>query len=303
MRRALYRSRNLATVHIGLELGAPNVIAMARRFGLTTPIPAYPSIFLGAAEVYPLELVSAYSAFATLGVRAVPYGIVRVESARGEVLWQATPSRYEVLSPPEAWLMVDVMKDVVRRGTAASVWASGFHVPAGGKTGTTNDGTDAWFVGYTPDLVAGAWVGFDRPQKIKANAQGGVLAAPAWTAFMSEVYQRRPTPPDWPRPSAIVSREIDSSTGMLRNPYCPADLVITEYFIEGTEPLQQCTAHTPFNTFFPFDTLAPRPNSPSPVPAPSPTPSRVPLPHPSGTTTPTPHPSQPPQPGRTSPRG
>ncbi len=273
MRRALYRSRNLATVHLGLELGAQNVIAMARRFGLSTPIPAYPSIFLGAAEVYPLELVAAYSTFPTLGIRAVPHGIVRVENAHGEVLWQATPTRYEVLSPPEAWLIVDVMKDVVRRGTAAgAVWGSGFHVPAGGKTGTTNDGTDAWFIGYTPDLVAGLWIGFDRPQKIKANAQGGVLAAPAWTAFMTDVYQRRPTPPDWPRPNTIVAREIDTSTGMLSNPYCPKDLVITEYFIEGTEPVQQCTAHTPFNMLFPFDSLGRNP------PAPGVTPGAVPVP-------------------------
>ena len=97
-----------------------------------------------------------------------------------------------------------MMKDVVRRGSAASVWASGFHIPAGGKTGTTNDGTDVWFIGYTPDLVTGVWMGFDRPQKIQSNAQGGRLAAPAWTSFMSEIYQRRPAPPDWPRPEGIV---------------------------------------------------------------------------------------------------
>ena len=80
----------------------------------------------------------------------------------------------------------------MRRGSAASVWASGFHIPAGGKTGTTNDGTDVWFIGYTPDLVTGIWMGFDRPQKIQSNAQGGRLVAPAWTSYMSEIYQRRP---------------------------------------------------------------------------------------------------------------
>ena len=112
--------------------------------------------------------------------------------------------------------MVDMMKDVVRRAARRGVWASGFHVPAGGKTGTTNDGADVWFIGYTPDLVAGVWMGFDHPQKIMSNAQGGRLAAPAWTSFMSEIYQRQPAPPDWPRPDGLVMREIDKYTGLLR---------------------------------------------------------------------------------------
>jgi penicillin-binding protein 1A len=153
-----------------------------------------------------------------------------------------------VLSREEAWLLVDMMKDVVRRGTAAGVWASGFHVPAAGKTGTTNDGTDVWFIGYTPDLVAGVWMGFDRPQKIQSNAQGGRLAAPAWISFMTEVYSRRPTPPDWPRPEAIVVREIDQTTALLRNPFCPPEVVTTEFFIPGTEPIRECDVHSPFNT-------------------------------------------------------
>ena len=113
--------------------------------------------------------------------------------------------------------MVSMMKDVVQRGTAAGSVGSQFHLPAGGKTGTTNDGTDAWFIGYTSDLVAGLWVGFDKPQTIKRNAQGGHIAAPAWTAFMNEVYRRKPAPPDWPRPEGIVVREIDPATGLLRS--------------------------------------------------------------------------------------
>ena len=137
--------------------------------------------------------------------------------------------------------MVDMMKDVVRRGSAASVWASGFHIPAAGKTGTTNDGTDVWFIGYTPDLVTGIWMGFDRPQKIQSNAQGGRLVAPAWTSFMSEIYQRRPAPPDWPRPDGLVVREVDKYTGLLRSPFCPDSQVVNEFYIEGTEPVQQCS--------------------------------------------------------------
>src|SRR5205807_2644410 len=160
--------------------------------GLTTEIPPYPSIHIGAASVYPIEIVSSYSTFSNLGVRSDPIAILRVENQKSEVLWEPQPKHTEVLSPSEAWLMVDMMKDVVQRGTAAGSVGQYFHVPSGGKTGTTNDGTDVWFIGYTADLVAGVWMGFDKPQKIKANAQGGILAAPAYTTFMTEVYRRKP---------------------------------------------------------------------------------------------------------------
>ncbi len=244
MRRALYQSRNVPTIRLGLELGTASVIDEARKFGISTPIPGYPSIFIGAADVYPMEMVAAYSAFATLGTRAEPTAIIRVEDQNGNVLWAPEPQTVSVLSPEEAWLMVSVMKDVVQRGTAAGSVGDVFHLPAGGKTGTTNDGTDVWFIGYTSDLVAGVWMGFDKPQKIKANAQGGILAAPAWSSFMNEVYRRRPAPRDWPVPSDIIARQIDVSTNMLATTYCPPQLVGTEYYIPGTEPVQPCNVHT-----------------------------------------------------------
>ncbi len=259
LRQSLYQSRNVSTIRLGMELGEQTIINEARNFGITTPIPPYPSIHIGAADVYPIELISAYTAFANLGVRATPNAIIRVENQKGEILWQPTPTRTQVLSPEEAWLMVDMMKDVVRRGTAAgSVWGAGFHYPAGGKTGTTNDGTNVWFIGYTADLVAGAWMGFDRPQKIKDNAQGGVLAAPAWTAFMTDVYRRRPAPPDWPKPVSIVTREIDISSGLLQTPYCPRSLVTSEFYISGTEPTRDCDKHLAYGTpgYAPIDTLS-----------------------------------------------
>ncbi|MGI8547214.1 MAG: penicillin-binding protein 1A, partial [Gemmatimonadaceae bacterium] len=154
MRRGLYMSRNIVAIKVGQELGEQTVINEARNFGITTPIPAYPSIFIGSADVIPLELVGAYTTFATMGVRAQPNPILRVENARHQVIWQPTPTRTQVLSPEEGWVMVSMMKDVIQRGTAnGSVWEQGFHIPAGGKTGTTNDGTNVWFVGYTADLV------------------------------------------------------------------------------------------------------------------------------------------------------
>jgi len=238
MRRGLYQSRNIVAIKVGMELGEQSVIDMARKFGITTPIPPYPSIHIGAADVYPIEMVASYSAFATLGTRAAPTGIVRVENSKGDIIWEPTPVRTPVMSPEEAWLMVSMMKDVVQRGTAAGSVGAQFRIPAGGKTGTTNDGADVWYIGYTSDLVAGVWMGLDRPQKIKANAQGGVLAAPAWTAFMNEVYRRKPAPPDWPRPEGTVVRQIDPVSGMLAGAGCSG--AVSEYFIAGTDPTQPC---------------------------------------------------------------
>lgn len=287
MRKSLYDSRNVSTIRLGMELGEQQVIGMARKFGLTSPIPSYPSIFIGAADVYPLEMISTYSAFATLGMRTKATAILRVENNRGEVLWAPEPVRVPVMSQEEAFLMVSMMKDVVRRGTAAgAVAGAGFNVPAGGKTGTTNDGTDVWFVGYTPDLVAGLWIGTDKPSRIMPNAQGGRLAAPAWTSFMRAAYRRKPAPPDWPQPLGIVAREVDAATGMLAAPECGPSII--EYFIAGTEPTQPCvpTSPMPYDSLGnPIDTL--RGAGVQPYPQPYPPPAGQPPPgQPQQTTTP-----------------
>jgi penicillin-binding protein 1A len=256
MRKALYMSRNLAAIRTGMEVGPQAVISMARKFGIHTPIPPYPSIFIGSADVYPIELIGAYSTFANLGLRTSPYAIIRVDDANGNKIWEPKPTREPVLTPEEAWLMVSMMKDVVIRGSAArTVTGAGFHVPAGGKTGTTNDGADVWFIGYTADLVAGVWMGFDKPQKIKNNAQGGELAAPAWTAFMTEVYRRKPEPPDWPQPDGIVTRQIDANTGRLPDSSCGGALT-TEFFIAGTEPTTTCSDPGPMRPMLAADSIA-----------------------------------------------
>jgi membrane peptidoglycan carboxypeptidase len=128
---------------------------------------------------------------------------------------------------------------VVRRGTAAASVGALFPIPSGGKTGTTNDYTDVWYLGFTSDLVAGVWMGFDKPQRIMSNAQGGRLAAPAWTSFMTEVYRRKPAPPDWPRPAGIITATVDLLTNTQWVPGCPG-VETTEYFIVGTEPTVPC---------------------------------------------------------------
>ena len=184
----------------------------------------------------------------TLGTRAEPIGILRVEDRQGNILWKSDLRREEVMDPEHAWLMVDMMKDVIRRGTAFSaVWKAGFTLPAAGKTGTTDDYTDAWFIGYTPELVAGMWVGYDIQQRIlEHNAGGGRIVAPAWTAFMRDVYDRRPPPPDWERPDSLITREVDWSNGYLATPFCPQDVRHWDWFYPGTEPTQSCPVHTPF---------------------------------------------------------
>ena len=296
MRRGLMLSRNLVAVRVGEDVGPRAVINEARRFGISTPIPPYPSIFLGSASVYPIEMVAAYTTFATLGTHAAPFGIVRVEDRHGDVLWAPEPKRDEVLSPEEAYLMVSMMKDVNAHGTAYSAVAgAGFEIPSAGKTGTTNDGADAWYIGYTPDLVAGVWVGMDRPQKIKPNAQGGELAAPAWTAFMTEVYRRRPTPGDWDQPPGVVDLDIVAGTSKRWVPQCVGALVTNELFVAGTEPLESCVpgelygvagdsaaadsavaAVDEFGVPLPRPAVVPRPAAryaPRPVPRPVPRPS------------------------------
>jgi penicillin-binding protein 1A len=245
MRRGLEDSRNMIAIRLGMEIGEQSVVEMAKGFGISTPVPPFPSIHIGSADVYPIELIAAYSVFANLGWRVPTSPIMRVENERGATIFSAEAERVQVLSREEAWLMVSMMKDVIRRGTAAGSVGQYFHLPAGGKTGTTNDGGDVWFVGYTADLVAGVWIGFDQPRQIMSNAQGGRLAAPAWTSFMREVYERKPAPPDWPRPPAITSRLVDDVTGLLWGPQCPSSDAYTEYYLPGTEPTRQCPARAP----------------------------------------------------------
>ncbi len=248
MRQALYLSRNLATIKLGMQLGEQTVIGEARRYGITTPLRPYPSIHIGANGVIPLEMISAYTAFATLGTRAYPLGILRVEDSHGNILWQPPVRREDVMDPAHTWLLVDMMKDVIHRGTAYSaVWKAGFTLPAAGKTGTTDDYTDAWFIGYTPELVAGVWIGYDLQQRIlEHNAGGGRITAPAWTAFMRDVYDRRPAPADWVRPDSLVTREVDQTNGYVASPYCPLEVRHWDWFYPGTEPTQVCPVHTPF---------------------------------------------------------
>ena len=236
LRRALYLSRNIIAIKLGMELGEQAVISEARKFGIGTPILPVPSIHIGSADVVPLDMIASYTTFSNLGVRTVPNAILRVEDRSGKIVWQPTVRSVSVLDSAHAWLMTDVLRDVVRHGTAVGSVGARINFPAGGKTGTTNDGFDVWFIGFTPDLVTGVWIGFDQPKKIKGNAQGGLLAAPAWTAMMREIYERRALPTSWPRPDGLSALDIDKTTGYKATPFCPKDVHYIESFIPGTEP-------------------------------------------------------------------
>jgi penicillin-binding protein 1A len=248
LRRALYLSRNIIAIKLGMEVGEQAVVSEAAKFGLTTRVPAFPSIHIGSADVIPLEMIAAYTTFANLGTRTVPNGILRVEDRSGKIVWQPPIRTAPVMDTLHAWLMTDVLRDVIRHGTAVGQVGSRINFPAGGKTGTTNDGNDVWFIGFTPEMVTGIWIGFDQPQKIKANAQGGVLAAPAWTAMMREVYERRSIPTAWSRPPGLTALDVDKTTGYKATPFCPKDVHYIESFIPGTEPAAFCPVHSPFGS-------------------------------------------------------
>ena len=245
MRGSLRLSSNRAAVNLGQRVGAASVVAHARELGITTPVKPYPSTFLGAADVIPIELVAAYAPFANGGMAVKPRLIRRVEDAQGRVLWEATNTRRYVMSPAVAFLTTSLMRDVVDRGTGSGVRQAGlpWGIPAAGKTGTTNEAADVWFVGATPDVVAGVWLGFDRPQRILANASGGGLAAPVWGKALASYYQNHRAPSAWTPPADLVTASIDRYSGKLATPGCPGEDVRTEYFIPGTEPTEYCPVH------------------------------------------------------------
>jgi penicillin-binding protein 1A len=219
------------------------VVAMGRALGLTTPIPAYPSIYLGAAEVIPVEFAAAYATLGNGGRRVTPRLITRIEDSRGRVVWQPTDPQSQVVDPGIAFLTVNMMEDVIDHGTGGSIRRAGFWHPAAGKTGTTNDAKDVWFVGLTPDLVGAVWFGFDQPREIMPNASGGRLAAPVWAETMKAAYATRPAPAPWSAPGNVLSMPVDRESGLAATANCPPEHVHIEYFLSGTEPTRYCPLH------------------------------------------------------------
>jgi penicillin-binding protein 1A len=184
LRRALKVSSNRAAAQLLQQVGVTTAVYYAHRMGIESDLPMVPSLALGTGEVTLLELTSAYGAFANRGTVAHPRLITHVEDADGTVLWTAPLRHTQAITPTTAYLMSSMLSDVVSSGTAANARAVGFKLPAAGKTGTTDDYADAWFVGYTPNLVAGVWFGLDRPAPIMTRGFASTVAVPAWANFM-----------------------------------------------------------------------------------------------------------------------
>jgi 1A family penicillin-binding protein len=242
VRQALTQSINTIAIQLGMQVGYDTVVSAARRFGITSAIPAYPSSMIGAGAVRPIELVGAYTAFANRGLRVEPFLIRRVADAQGKVLFDAKARGVRTLSPEVAFLTTDLMKDAAEKGTGREARARlPAHIPMAGKTGTTDDGTDTWYVGFTPEIVTGVWIGFDAPRPIGAGAYGGTLAAPIWGEMMRKVYARRTAPAAWSVPAGVVAVAVDPVTGFPATAPCSPGTAAHEYFLVGTEPWNACT--------------------------------------------------------------
>jgi len=261
LRTGLEESRNMVTAKL-LDYISPQVgVEYCRKFGLTSTIYPYLSLSLGAFEVTLQELVSAFSVFPNKGVRARPYFIIRIEDKDGNVLEENTPSTEEVISPQTAYMMTYLLQGVIQRGTAAA--AASLNWPLGGKTGTTNDFTDAWFIGFSPSLCAGTWVGYDAKITMGNRQSGAVVALPIWKDFFARVIEDKKKAfqakagqnseaenqtvtnqeailiEDFEVPPNLVFVTIDRKTGLLASPVCKYPF--QEVFLPGSEPTRYCS--------------------------------------------------------------
>ena len=236
-RRALAMSRNLGTIHVGEAVGFDRVAALWKQVGVGTPPQAFPAITLGVFELTPLEVAQAYTLFTNRGSVRPLTSILRIETAERE-LTPTDAALTPVARPESAFLVTNMMRSVVNEGTGAGARAAGFALDAAGKTGTTNDLRDAWFVGFTPELLTVVWVGFDNNDALSLS--GTQAAVPIWTEFMKGALAGRPSVP-FEVPDDIIFAEIDRDTGKLALPGCPR--TYNESFLVGTEPVEYCELH------------------------------------------------------------
>ena len=245
LRDALRRSLNSVAVRLIDDITPQVVIKYAREMGITTPLPPYSSLALGSADVIPLQIVSAYGIFANNGVHVYPIAITKIEDRNGNVIYSATPKMKEALSPETTYIMNDMLQTVINRGTgihARTIYK--FYEKAGGKTGTTNSYTDAWFIGFTPEIVAGVWVGLDDfKYSLGHGMTGSAAALPFWADFMKMVYdslniERH----DFPQCSGVVRLKICKESRLLATPYCPE--TFEELYNIKYAPTKKCNIHT-----------------------------------------------------------
>ncbi|MGD9141591.1 MAG: PBP1A family penicillin-binding protein [bacterium] len=252
LRYALAKSINIPAIKLADRLGQQTVVDYSQRMGISSRLRPYRSIALGSFEVTLLELTSAIGVLAASGIRAEPMTIIRIETRDGEVLERNNPVKTEVLNAQTAYVVTDMLESVVDYGTGASVKWRGLTNTVAGKTGTTDEYTDAWFVGYSPDIVAGVWVGFDAKQTMGEGQEGARVALPIWVNFMKTALEAYPDRP-FPTPHGIVVREVCEETGLLATANCPSPHA--EVFVSGTEPLRMCNKHYERSVFDQADLL------------------------------------------------
>jgi penicillin-binding protein 1A len=254
LRAALRTSSNRAAVRLIQQVGIGRTVQYAKNMGVGD-VPSVPSVALGSGEVTLQALTAAYAAFASQGRVPTPIVIRRVEDRDGRVLYAAEESSKRAISATTAYLMASMMADVINAGTGARARSLGFTLPAAGKTGTTNDFKDAWFVGFTPRLVAGVWVGFDQPRTIMRNGFAGDVVVPMWATFMKAA--TRGAKPQWlPPPGGLATANVCRITGKLASDGCTdvevvnragdierRSMVYTEYFVRGSQPTTTCELH------------------------------------------------------------
>ncbi len=236
-RRALAMSRNLGTIHVGETVGFDRVAALWKKVGVGQAPQAFPSITLGVFELTPLEVAQAYTLFLNEGSVRPLKSIQRIETATSNLRPTDAPL-HRVARPDTTFLVTNMLRSVLNEGTGAAARASGFALDAAGKSGTTNDQRDAWFVGFTPELLTVVWVGFDDNQPVSLT--GSQAALPIWTDFMKAATAGRSSTP-FEVPEGIAFAEIDRDTGKLALPGCPR--TYNEGFISGTEPTEYCELH------------------------------------------------------------
>jgi len=238
LRDALAHSLNVATVKLAEQTGYDAIVDLARRAGMNLDIHPTPAVALGAYEVTPLEIAGAYTIYANHGVYSKPYFVSDIASDHGSIIYDNKPEHRDVLDPRVAFLMDQLLEEVVRSGTGAAVWGRGINFPVAGKTGTSHDG---WFAGFTSKLICVVWVGFDDNREL--NLEGAHSALPVWAEFMKRAHEHREyrNVSEFEAPSGVVGVQIDPASGQLATAACPK--VRTEYFIEGTQPVEQCQLH------------------------------------------------------------
>ena len=239
LREALLESNNAAAVLLQQHVGSRPVLRLANDLGVRNQ-PDVPSLALGSGLVTPLDLTAAYAVFPTLGYRVRPRGIIEVETADGERAHRTNIESEQVLSPEVAFQMLTMLEDVIDRGTGSAARRLGVHGAVGGKTGTTNDYRDAWFVGFNSAVVVGVWVGYDQPERIRVGGTGSRVALPIWADFMRRTAQRLPGHAFEP-PGDMRAQELCHVSYLRPVEGCPT---YVEYFKEGDDvPSRLCTIH------------------------------------------------------------